>query len=253
MKSMVSILTVALLSVGPVTFVQAQATSKSAASATPAASAAPATTRPDVYHVHFTKAALGKAAQLADWLKAPDPKATMPGHDLVLRHQEGDSWDYVVISHEGNKATVEAAGNPAPPDKRDLSDWHNDTFVNGPAWADFARSMGIDDASKSKSSDSVYVVSVFRAAPGHRDQLEKMLGEAPRAQSGDKTAGNTLMQHLEGSPWQFLTITRYNSWQDFATSDSNAVTQMSKNQGPWFQLREHVAFHTDTLTDRISP
>ncbi len=253
MKSLVCILAIALLGVAQVTFVSAQDTSKPAASATPAASAASTTTRPDVYHVYFTKAALGKGTQLADWLKTPDPNAPMPGHDLVLRHQEGDSWDYVVISHLGTKATVEAAGNPAPPDKRDLSDWHNDTFVNGPAWSDFARAMGIDGASKSKSSGSVYVVSVFRAAPGHRDQLEKMLGEAPRAQSGDKTAGNALMQHLEGSPWQFLTITRYNSWQDFATSDSNAVTQMSKNQGPWFELREHAAFHTDTLTDRIAP
>jgi hypothetical protein len=250
MKSLVCILAIALVNVAPV---RAQGTAKPAASPSPAPSTTSATTRPDVYHVHFTKAALGKAAQLADWLKAPDPKATMPGHDLVLRHQEGDSWDYVVISHEGNKATVEAAGNLAPPDKRDLSECHNDTFVNGPAWSDFARAMGIDDASKSKSSGSVYVVSVFRAAPGHRDQLEKMLGEAPRAQSGDKTAGNVMMQHLEGSPWQFLTITRHNSWQDFATSDSNAVTQMSKNQGPWFELREHIAFHTDTLTDRIAP
>jgi len=253
MKSMVSILAIALVGVAPVTFVQAQGTSKSAASATPATSAAPATTRPDVYHVHFTKAALGKAAQLADWLKTPDPKAPMPGHVLVLRHQEGDSWDYMVISHLGNKATVEAVGNPAPPAMRDLSDWHNDTFVNGPAWSDFARAMGIDDASKSKSAGSVYVASVFRAAPGHRDHLEKMLGETPTAQSGNTSAGNALMQHLEGGPWQFLTIARYNSWQDFATNEKNSVTQMSKSQGGWFQLREHVAFHTDTLTDRISP
>jgi hypothetical protein len=253
MKSLVCILAIALVGVAPVTFVRAQGTTKPAVSPSPAASTTSATTRPDVYHVHFTKAALGKAAQLADWLKTPDPKAPMPGHFLVLRHQEGDSWDYVVISHEGNKATVEAAGNPAPSDKRDLSDWHNDTFVNGPAWSDFARAMGIDDASKSKSSGSVYVVSVFRAAPGHRDQMEKMLSDAPRAQSGDKTAGNALMQHLEGSPWQFLSITRYNSWQDFATSDSNAVTQMSKSQGGWFELREHMASHNDTVTDRIAP
>ena len=42
----------------------------------------------------------------------------MPGHFVVLRHQEGDAWDYVVITHLGIK-TVEAADNPAPPDKRD--------------------------------------------------------------------------------------------------------------------------------------
>jgi hypothetical protein len=245
MKSMFSILTVAVLMAAPVTFVRAQS------SPSPAASAAPASARTDVYHIHFTKAALGKATQLADWLKTPDPKAPVPSHFVVLRHQDGDAWDYVVIEHLGVKAAVEAAGTAVPPDKRDLSDWHNDTFVNGPAWADFSRAMGIDDESKSKSGGSVYVVSVYRPAPGHREQLEKMLGEPP--QSGDTSVGNVLMQHLEGSPWTFLTIVRYKSWPDFATNEANSVAQTSKGQGGWSTLRDHAAFHNDTLADRIAP
>jgi hypothetical protein len=60
----------------------------------------------------------------------------MPDHFIVLRHQDGDAWDYMVITHLGPKATVEAAG-PRAPDKRDLSAWHNDTFVNGPSWEEF--------------------------------------------------------------------------------------------------------------------
>jgi hypothetical protein len=205
-----------------------------------------------VYHVHFVKASLGKAAPLGDWLKTPDPKAPMPGHVLILRHQEGDSWDYVQISHMGTKATVEAAGNPAPPDKRDLGEWHTDTFVSGPSWAEFTRAMGIDGDAKSKTAASVYVVSVYRAAPGHRDDLEKMLSEAPN-RPADTTAGNVLLQHLEGASWQYLTIARYNSWQDFATNESNSVTQTNKKEGGWFRLRDHAEFHTDTLADRISP
>src|SRR4029079_15499928 len=104
MKSMFSILAVALLIASPVTFVRAQG------SLSPAGSAAPASARTDVYHVHFTKAALGKATQLADWLKTPDPKAPVPSHFVILRHQDGDAWDYVVIEHLGVKAAVEAAG-----------------------------------------------------------------------------------------------------------------------------------------------
>ncbi len=50
-----------------------------------------AAARTDVYHIHFTKAATGKAAELAEWLKTPDPKAAMPGHSLLLRHQDGDA------------------------------------------------------------------------------------------------------------------------------------------------------------------
>lgn len=53
--------------------------------------------RTDVYHVHFAKAAPGKAAPLGDSLKTQDPKAPMKGHLLVLRHQDGDDWDYAVI------------------------------------------------------------------------------------------------------------------------------------------------------------
>lgn len=228
-----------------------QTTPSPAAADKPAATSASLTARTDVYHVHFTKAALGKAAQHADALKKQDPNAPMQGHYVVLRHQEGDSWDYAVIEHIGTKATIDAARPTPPPANRDLSDWHNDTYVSGPAWAEFARAMGIgDDASK--SAGSVYVVSVHRPAPGQRDALDKMLNEPPN-RSTDTASGNVVMQHLEGSAWTFLAIARYNSWQDFAKNEMNSVAQTAKNQGGWFQLRNLVTFHTDTVCDRIAP
>jgi hypothetical protein len=250
MKSIVRIVSITLLVLSSVNLVRAQAAATAAPTAGEKPAASPAATRTDVYHVHFTKAALGKAAELADFLKKPDPSSPMPDHFLVLRHQEGDSWDYAVIHHLGTKATVEAAARQLPAGARDLNEWHNDTFANGPAWSEFARAMGIDDASKSKSAGSVYVVSVARAAPGHRDQLEKNLSEPPVA-GVDTSVGNVLMQHLEGSPWQYLTIARYNSWQDFATTETNRAAQ--KNQPGWLEFRAHLALHTDTLTDRIAP
>src|SRR5205814_4758112 len=67
------------------------------------------------------------------------------------------------------------------------------------------------------------------------------------------TAGNVLMQHLEGAAWTFLTIARYNSWEDFATGEKNSIATTTNKDSPWYQLREHAAFHTDTLTDRIAP
>ena len=176
----------------------------------------------------------------------------MPGHILVLRHQEGDSWDYCVIEHLGATATVKAARPSPAPITRDMTDWHNDTYVSGPSWSEFAKAMGIDDANKSKSAGSVYVVSVHRPAAGHRDQLEKALSEGPGP--GDTSAGNVLMQHLEGGAWTFLAVGRYSSWEDFGKNEANSVAAMSKNnQGGWFQLREHSTYHTDTLTDRIAP
>src|SRR4029453_12999815 len=70
----------------------------------------------DVYHVHFTKAAPGQAVALGKALMLPDKTSSMPDHFLVLRHQEGDDWDYVVIQHLGPKAEVTAtvASTPDP-------------------------------------------------------------------------------------------------------------------------------------------
>ena len=92
---------------------------------------AQATARTEVYHVHFAKATLGKGTEEGDFLKKQGPNAPMPGHYIVLRHQSGEDWDYAVIEHLGTKATVDAAGTPAPAAARDLNAWHGDTFVNG--------------------------------------------------------------------------------------------------------------------------
>jgi len=74
-------------------------------------SSAPA--RNDVYHVYFGKAAAGKAAQLAELLKTPNPKDAMPGI-LFFCATEGDAWDYCLITHIGAKATVEATPFQVP-------------------------------------------------------------------------------------------------------------------------------------------
>jgi hypothetical protein len=202
--------------------------------------------RTDVYHVHFTAAAPGKAAQLGEYLKTSSPA----GQSLVLRHQQGSEWDYVVIQHLGTKATVEAAGTPAPAGARDLSSWHGDTFVSGPPWADFVKAMGLGD-NAAKTAGSVYVVVTYRALPGHREALEKMLSAGP--QPGDGVAGAVLLQHLEGAPWTFLGVTRYNSWQDYGAGQAKSGAQTAKGSGGWYELRDHISNHTDTLTDRLAP
>lgn len=203
----------------------------------------PAQAATDVYHVHFTKAALGKAAELGKFLSTVDPKAPMPGHFIVLRHQEGDDWDYCVIEHLGTKASVDASPSPIPAAQRDLSAWHGDTFVSGPSWAEFSKEMGIDQPNK--SGKAIYILSAYRAAPGHRDQLEQKFNRAPTSKV---PTGNVLMHHLEGAPWNFITVTRYNSWQDLAADRS-----APGNPDGWNQNREDMAMHHDTIADRIAP
>ncbi len=249
MQSLNRILILTLLCWVPITALQAQEASPAAK---PGKTAPVADSkRSEVYHVFFAKAALGKAAELADFLKKPDPTATHPDHSILLRHQDGDEWDYAIIDHIGPKATVEIPAAPMPTSARGLMESHNDTFASGPSWADFTKEMGID-SDPAKTAGSVYVVSVFRAAAGHRDQLDKMLSEPPNA-AIDTSSGNVLLQHLEGGAWNFLTVVRYDSWEKFATNEKNSVAQTNKKEGGWFELRAHIAFHNDTLTDRIAP
>ncbi|MEN3370786.1 MAG: hypothetical protein V7609_2929 [Verrucomicrobiota bacterium] len=259
------ILAIALLVALPASFTWAQTspaakTSPAAAtkaSPTAAAKTSPTTTtttststaaaRTDVYHVHFTHAAPGKANALADALKQPDPTSPMPGHAILLRHQDGDSWDYVAIEHMGTKANVDATRAAQPTAARDASDWHTDTYVSGPSWADFSKAMGINEGA---GKSAVYIVSVYRAIPGHREQLDALLG----AQSaGDPAAGNVVMQHLEGAAWTFVAVARYATWEDFVKSETNAAADQAKGAGDWAKLRDHSSYHTDTLADRIMP
>jgi hypothetical protein len=209
-----------------------------------------ATTSPGVHgapvssvnHIHFNKATPGQAAAPGTRLKTPDPNAPMPGHALVLRHQEGDDWDYCAIEHLGAKATVDTSASPVPAAARDQSAWHSDTFAAGPPWPEFAHAMGIE--ASTAASSPIYIVSVQRALPGHRDQLGKIL----RSQAAGKVpTGNFVLQHLEGGPRDFLTLTRYNSWADFATEQATPTG----TAGQWDDIRMHSASHHDTIADRL--
>ena len=200
----------------------------------------------DIYHVHLAKAAPGQAAALGKELSQPDPTTAMPDHFLVLRHQEGDDWDYAVIQHLGQKPTV--AIPPAPGAVAEMRAWHTDTFVSGPSWADFTREMGIGG---SGMASALYVLGFHRAVPGHLPQLEQALNQ-PAAADAKVQTGTLFLRHVEGSDWQFLTITRYNSWQDFATGQA-ANTATPSAPGGWADIRQHSAFHRDTIADRIYP
>lgn len=225
----------------------ANATTTTTTATSPAATSSTSPARTDLYHVHFAHAAPGKTSALVDSLKAPDPTAPMPGHSIILRHQTGDSWDYVAIEHLGPKVTIDAT-RPAPPlAARDASDWHTDTYVTGPAWADFAKAMGINEGA---GKSAIYIVSVYRAIPGHREQLDALLSATS---AGDPAAGNVVLQHLEGDAWTFLGISRYATWEDFVKSESNSIAEQAKNSGDWAKVRDHSSSHTDTLADRISP
>lgn len=217
--------------------------------ASPAAATATAK-RPEVYSVTFIHTATGKASALEEWAKKSDGPTA--GHTLLLRHEAGSPWDYVAVQHIGPKAEVAATGNPQGAALRPLMDWHDDTFVNGPTWAEFAKAMDLDASSgKPKTNESVYVVSVYRPVLGQDDALDKFLNEPPTA--GDLTAATVVLQHLEGGAWRFCTIARYKNYKDYAASEAIAVAQTGKGSGGWFRLRELSSYHNDTIAVTLAP
>ena len=210
-----------------------------------------ASSRTDLYHVHFANAAAGKAKELGEELKKPAPDASGPDHVIVLRHEDGDSWDYCVITHLGTKATIEA-NRPAPAaNLMALYSAHTDTFATGPSWSEFAKAMGVDAASKTNTS--AYVVSFYRPVPGQREALDKFLNDAPD-RTTDSWVGRAVLQHMEGAAWTYLSVQRWNSWADYAKDNVAGIAQMGKSQqAGWFKLRDLASFHTDTLCDRLAP
>jgi len=217
-----------------------------ATAASPQTQPAPAAGTTDVYHVHFAKAVPGQAAALGKALMVPDQTAPMPDHFVVLRHNEGDDWDYASIQHLGPKAAVTPVPAPAADPPRSLTAWHEDTFVAGPAWAEFTKQMGIGSGN---AAAMVYTLGVHRPVPGHREQLLKSLS-APASATSKIQTGTLLFQHIEGGAWTFLTLTRHNSWQDFATD--RAATDPAA-AGGWDDIRQHSGFHRDTIASRIFP
>lgn len=198
----------------------------------------------DIYHVHFAKAVPGQTKALENELKTGDPKAPMPGHFLVLRHRDGDDWDYAVIEHLGKKFTLDPASYSPPPSSAPATGaWHTDTFVVGPSWDVFAKQMGFGaDAAK---GNPVYILATWRAVPGKRAELSKMLSTGP-APNAKIQPGSVMLAHIEGGPWQFLTLDRFNSWQDYATNQDTEADE------GWYTIRDYGAWHHDTLASRVA-
>jgi len=224
--------------------------------AQPTGSGPAALNRTDLYHVHFVKAEPGKATELLNSIKNPAPETAMPTHALILRHLEGDDWDFVVIQHLGNKLTLDTSGPVIGP-ARELRAWHNDTYAQGPAWPEFAKSMGIGQpqAGAAPAGSDIYIVTDYRGAAGHRAQLEETLKRV--AAASPRPGDSVLLQHREGSPWDYLYVTHYSGWKDLAAQQEDPEAgargrRAGLTQDAGLELRQHMAAHHDTIAVRVA-
>ncbi|MGE5359157.1 MAG: hypothetical protein ACM3NQ_09070 [Bacteroidales bacterium] len=235
------------------------------------------TSNEELYHVLIVKAAPGKLRDMIDaYLNAPaDPNASAP--PLLLRHVEGDDWDLLVLTPLGKEDKLTLAAPSAAEQQfiqrvRPLAARHTDTFAAGPRWTDTlaALSGGVTDSAvvptsgssaprettsgRSAAPDkSVYIVTTYRALPGHRDQLEQTVRKLAALNPGRMVT----LAHMEGAPWDLLTVERYDSWATLADDEANPNMQTLRTQGfsspdgPSFELREHMAEHHDTIAVRV--
>lgn len=201
----------------------------------------------ELYHIHISKAAPGKLPQLIDAYKsAPAPEASEPQvTPIILRHRDGDEWDLITITPLGKQTTLTAN---APPQAiidyyqrvGSLSDWHNDTFVIGPSWAVVQKALVV------AKGEPVYVVTDYRALPGHRAQLRQVLDRNAQ----DTPGRNVLFAHVEGASWNFLDITRYDSWAELGAPPPQPAGGAQQDQG--LAIRDHMAVHHDTIATYVS-
>ena len=202
----------------------------------------------ELYHIHIAKAAPGKLPQLIEaYNNSPAPATNEPQfRPIILRHREGSEWDLITITPLGRQVTISAEAPSqtiqdyfqrlAP-----LTDWHNDTFAVGPSWAVVQKALLVD------KGEPVYIVTDYRSLPGHRPQLRQVLDRGAQ-DTPDRTV---LFAHVEGAPWNFLGITRYDSWAAMgAPPVQPPAGTASQDQG--LAMREHLAVHNDTIAIFVS-
>jgi hypothetical protein len=205
-----------------------------------------------IYHLTAIRAVPGRATELLKLLTTP-PAAGQPAGDfaVVFRHREGHEWDFLLIEHMGASATVSVGPQPqADSPFSQVAAWHGDTYAAGPPLDEFRRALNLTapPAAGQSSSRAIYAISDYMTAPGHRSQLRQQLD-----QIASQTPGRSItLTHVEGAPWTFLTITRYDSWRQFADEQDAEDAQAMKDtsgKGPGLLLREHMAMHHDTIAN----
>ncbi len=202
----------------------------------------------ELYHIHISKAAPGKLTQLIDAYKnGPAPAANEPQFSpIILRHRDGDEWDLIAITPLGKQVTLSAS---APPQAIQdyyqrlgpLSDWHNDTFVVGPSWAIVQKALVV------AKGEPVYIVTDYRSLPGHRAELRQVLDRNAQ----DTPGRNVLFAHVEGASWNFLNVTRYDSWAEMGAPPPQPAAGAARQEAG-LAMRDHMAVHHDTIAIYVS-
>ncbi len=96
---------------------------------------------------------------------------------------------------------------------------------------------------------------VVKVLQTHRAELEETLKRI--AASSLRPGDSVLLQHREGSPWDYLYITHYTGWKDLAAQQEDPeagarARRAGLTQDAGLELRQHMASHHDTIAERVA-
>lgn len=92
------------------------------------------------------------------------------------------------------------------------------------------------------------IVSVYRAAPGHQEQLLTWFAQQEAINKAAGIPPTQLYVHQDGASWDFLIVAPQTTPQQDQAFDA-AARRMGAPVGPraGLELRKHIAEHTDTF------
>jgi len=92
------------------------------------------------------------------------------------------------------------------------------------------------------------IVSIYRAAPGHQEQLLTWLARQDEISRAAGIAPSQLYVHQNGASWDFVLISPQTTPEQDEAVDASA-RRMGVATGPrtGLELRQHIAEHSDTL------
>ena len=198
-----------------------------------------------IYRVSVFRAAPGRTGDLEKLLttQAPSPTRADSDFGVVFRHRQGNEWDFMTVEHMGEQTSIDLRSGPPAQADSPLSQaaaWHMDTFAAGPPLDEFRKALSLQGGT---AKPGVYIVGDYMAAAGHRGQLQQVLKDI----AADTPGRTVTLTHVEGAPWNFLSIVRYDSWQQFAQEEDATSAPKAGTPDRGLALREHMAVHHDTL------
>lgn len=220
-----------------------------------------------LYKVTMVRAAPGKLEALINFYKAEKQAGYFESigekRPMIMRHSQGDHWDLFLLQPVGS---YEAYYSPDMISLRagkssEISD-HGKTVNDLVAFEEHLMSYGPEAAwvEQAFAENAYFHLELFAAIAGMHDELlDQRIRENAYLEAVGRRA-NMIFVGDQGSDIDVFTIGFYKSLQDYATPSPATPEQSLKaavengfksNNHIGFNLREFLAYHHDTLANKV--